>query len=186
MFSKQQQQPAAASKPVETKPAETRTEAKKGPVTNTPSIISADMNIAGDLRTAGDVQVDGNVEGDIYAKNLSVGKTAVINGEVFSDIVKIWGCVNGRVRGRDITVLETAKVRGDILHESLEVARGAYVEGMIKQEDYKEAPSSKTGESDSRQGAKMNVVVGNLDKDKEKDKPAGGTSAGTAATSAGS
>ena len=178
MFSKQQQQQPATSKPADEKPVE-RTEAKKPAVSNTPSIISADMKISGDLRTEGDVQVDGNIEGDIYAKTLSIGKTAVINGEIFSDVVKIWGNVNGRVRGRDVTVLETAKVRGDILHESLEVARGAYVEGMIKQEDMKDMPTAKSSESDNRQ-AKMNVVVGDLEKDK---KPVGAGSA-TAAGSA--
>ncbi len=178
MFSKQQQQPAA-TKPAEEKPV-ARTEEKKPAVSNTPSIISSDMKISGDLRTEGDVQVDGNIEGDIYAKTLSVGKTAVINGEIFSDVVKIWGNVNGRVRGRDVTVLETAKVRGDILHESLEVARGAYVEGMIKQEDLKDMPTAKTVENENRQ-AKMNVVVGDLEKDK---KPVGAGSAGTSATAA--
>lgn len=178
MFSKQQQ-PSAASKPVEQKPVE-RTEAKKPTVSNTPSIISSDMKIAGDLRTEGDVQVDGQVEGDIYAKTLSVGKTAVINGEIFSDVVKVWGQVNGRVRGRDVTVLETAKVRGDILHESLEVARGAYVEGMIKQEDLANMPTASSLEKESRQGqAKMNVVVGDLEKDKK-----GTASAGAASTAA--
>ncbi len=97
-----------------------------------PSIISSDMRVSGDLKTEGDVQIDGVVDGDIDSTNLTIGKSAEINGEIFAETVKVWGRVNGRIRGRHVTLQETAEVNGDIVHETLEVARGAFVEGMVK------------------------------------------------------
>ena len=92
------------------------------------------MRITGNLVTDGDVQIDGVIDGDIRSQSLSVGRTAQIQGELVADVVRIWGRVTGRVRGRDIALMETAEVRGDILHETLEVARGAMIEGAVKRE----------------------------------------------------
>lgn len=99
-----------------------------------PSIISADMRVSGDLKTDGDVQIDGTIDGDISSNNLTIGKSAVVNGEVAADAVRVWGKVNGRIRSKDVSLQETAEVRGDILHHSLEVVRGAYIEGMVKRD----------------------------------------------------
>jgi len=99
-----------------------------------PSIISADMRVSGDLHTEGDVQIDGTIDGDISSNSLTIGKTAVVNGEVAADKVQVWGKVNGRIRSNDVSLQETAEVRGDILHHSLEVMRGAFIEGLVKQD----------------------------------------------------
>ena len=99
-----------------------------------PSVISADMRVSGDLRTDGDVQIDGIIDGDISSNSLTIGKSAVVNGEVAADIVRVWGKVNGRIRSKDVSLQETAEVHGDILHHSLEVVRGAYIEGMVKRD----------------------------------------------------
>jgi cytoskeletal protein CcmA (bactofilin family) len=93
------------------------------------------MRVAGDLKTEGDVQIDGVIDGDIESTNLTIGKTAVVNGEVVADSVRVWGKVNGRVRSKDVSLLETAEVRGDILHDTLEVQKGAYIEGTVKRQD---------------------------------------------------
>lgn len=114
-----------------------------------PSIISVDMRVSGDLRTDGDVQVDGVVDGDIQSTTLTVGKTAEINGEVSADVIRVWGRVNGRIRAKEVTVMDTAQVNGDVFHESLEVARGASIEGMVKRQPKEEGKPS----------AKMNLVV---------------------------
>jgi cytoskeletal protein CcmA (bactofilin family) len=129
------------SKP-RTNPEETPERRRTGGNPPAPSIISTDMRISGDLRTDGDIQVDGVVDGDIQSTTLSVGKTAEINGEVTADVVRVWGRVNGRIRGRDVTLLETAEVNGDILHESLEVARGAQLDGMVKRQSREEPKPS--------------------------------------------
>lgn len=110
-----------------------------------PSIISRDMRVSGDLKSEGDIQVDGLVDGDIRSATLSIGRTAEVNGEVEADSVVVYGRVNGRIKGRAVTLQETAEINGDILHETLEVARGAYVEGMVKRERSPDASTQRPG-----------------------------------------
>lgn len=104
-----------------------------------PSIVSQDLRVSGDLKSEGDIQVDGVVDGDIRSSTLSIGKTAEVNGGIEADTVKVWGRVNGRIKARHVTLLETAEVAGDVVHESLEVARGALIEGMVKRDRQHEA-----------------------------------------------
>jgi cytoskeletal protein CcmA (bactofilin family) len=49
-----------------------------------------------------------------------------------ADTLTVWGRINGRIRCKDVTLEETAVVNGDILHEAIQVARGAQIEGMMK------------------------------------------------------
>lgn len=143
MFTKSQQpktttkQSNAMSNSSTAAPAASRSDTVSAP-RNTPetapSVISADMRVSGDLRTDGDVQIDGIIDGDISSNSLTIGKSAVVNGEVAADIVRVWGKVNGRIRSKDVSLQETAEVHGDILHHSLEVVRGAYIEGMVKRD----------------------------------------------------
>ena len=100
-----------------------------------PSIISADLRITGDLVCSGDVQIDGWVEGDIQSRNITIGEGATVQGGLQAESVRICGLVNGEVRA-DIVVLEkTAKVTGDILHKSLAIEQGAFIEGMCRRSD---------------------------------------------------
>lgn len=100
-----------------------------------PSIISADLRITGDLVCSGDVQIDGWVEGDIQSRNITIGEGATVQGGLQAESVRICGLVNGEVRA-DVVVLEkTAKVTGDILHKSLAIEQGAFIEGMCRRSD---------------------------------------------------
>ena len=100
-------------------------------VRTVPSIISNDLNITGDLLSDGEIQVDGNVTGDIRAKVLLVGKSAVINGEIFADTVRVHGNVNGQIKAKFVNLAKTARVVGDIHHENLSIQEGAFLEGHM-------------------------------------------------------
>ncbi len=101
----------------------------KNPV---PSILGKDLRIHGDLKTEGDIHLDGVVNGDIKTNTITVGLDAVVNGSITGDTVRITGSVNGTITGRIVELSKTAKVIGDILHQSLSIEAGAYVEGMCK------------------------------------------------------
>lgn len=96
-----------------------------------PSIISSDLHIVGDLESAGEVQIDGQVSGDIRAKVLLIGESAVIKGEIFADTVRVHGRVNGQIKAKFVNLAKTAHVVGDILHENLSIQEGAFLEGHI-------------------------------------------------------
>jgi cytoskeletal protein CcmA (bactofilin family) len=97
-----------------------------------PSIISADLRINGDLVCSGDVQVDGWVEGDIQSRNIVIGEGATVHGSLQAETVRICGLVNGQVKADSVVLEKSAKVTGDILHKSLAIEQGAFLEGMCK------------------------------------------------------
>lgn len=101
------------------------------PPRTVPSIISADLHIVGDLESAGEVQIDGKVSGDIRAKVLLIGESAIIKGEIFADTVRVHGRVDGQIKAKFVNLAKTAHVIGDILHENLSIQEGAFLEGHI-------------------------------------------------------
>src|SRR3954466_22572 len=107
------------------------------PVTKSsvPSIISPDLRINGDMVCSGDIQIDGWVEGDIQSRNVVVGEGAPVHGAVQAENVRICGIVNGQIRADNVTLEKTARGTGDILHKSLSIEQGAFLEGMCKRID---------------------------------------------------
>ena len=100
-----------------------------------PSIISPDLRVNGDLVCSGDIQVDGWIEGDIQSRNVVIGESATVHGAVQAENVRICGSVNGQIRSDNVTLEKSARVTGDILHKSLSIEQGAFLEGMCKRID---------------------------------------------------
>ena len=100
-----------------------------------PSIISPDLRVNGDLVCSGDIQVDGWIEGDIQSRNVVIGEGATVHGAVQGENVRICGIVNGQIRADNVTLEKSARVTGDILHKSLSIEQGAFLEGMCKRID---------------------------------------------------
>jgi cytoskeletal protein CcmA (bactofilin family) len=103
--------------------------------TGVPSIISPDLRVNGDLVCSGDIQIDGWIEGDIQSRNVVVGESATVHGAIQAENVRICGSVNGQVRADNVTLEKSARVTGDILHKSLSIEQGAFLEGMCKRID---------------------------------------------------
>lgn len=125
-----------------TKSADSQAPASHTPVSSNrssaePSIISADLRVVGDLHCSGDLQIKGNVEGDIKSRSVTIGEGANVQGSVAADTVHISGTIKGQVEAPSVTVAKSAKMIGDILHQSLSVEAGAYLEGNIRRLDAK-------------------------------------------------
>lgn len=106
------------------------------PAVGVVSIIGSDVRIVGDIITDGEMQIDGRVEGDITCKNLIIGPTAHIVGEIKAQRVRIHGEVSGKLSADHITIGRTGHVTGDIQHDSLEIESGAQVEGHFLRKDH--------------------------------------------------
>ncbi|MDO5659006.1 MAG: polymer-forming cytoskeletal protein [Paracoccus sp. (in: a-proteobacteria)] len=100
-----------------------------------PSVLSADLTIKGDLSTEGDIQIEGLIEGDIRARQLTIGQTATVRGEVLADEVIVNGRVIGRLRGIKVRLSSSAKVEGDIIHKTIAIESGAHFEGSVQRQD---------------------------------------------------
>jgi len=100
-----------------------------------PSIVSANLRVTGDLESEGDIQIDGHVEGDVRSNSVTVGEHAVVCGAILSQTVKVAGTVKGQINGRIVELSRTAKVTGDIVHESLAIEAGAFIQGLCRHAD---------------------------------------------------
>jgi cytoskeletal protein CcmA (bactofilin family) len=104
---------------------------KSGAPRSTLSILAADCRISGDIVSDGEVQIDGRLDGDVRCHVLVIGRSGLITGEVDADVVRVLGTINGHVKAGAVELAKTARVVGDIVHGSLSVETGAYVQGSF-------------------------------------------------------
>jgi cytoskeletal protein CcmA (bactofilin family) len=100
-----------------------------------PSIVSANLRVTGDLESEGDIQIDGHVEGDVRSNSVTVGEHAVVSGAIIAQTVHVAGTVKGQINGKTVELARTAKVTGDIVHESLAIEAGAFIQGLCRHAD---------------------------------------------------
>ncbi len=108
-----------------------------------PSILSTDFAVTGDVVSEGEIQIDGKVTGDIRCTMLTIGVTGCVTGQVFADYALVRGKVDGRIRAHNVTLARTARVVGDIIHESLMIEPGAFIEGRCERLDAVDAEPDK-------------------------------------------
>src|SRR3546814_2700972 len=75
---------------------------------------------------------DLHVEGDIDSATLTVGEGAHVKGHISCESVRVCGTVDGAVKAKSVVMAKTARVIGDIIHDSLAIEAGAFIEGNIK------------------------------------------------------
>ncbi len=100
-----------------------------------PSVISADMNVLGNIVSEGILDIDGRIEGNVRCHTVSVRPNGRVRGDVTADVVMIHGEVQGLVKARSVMLYATARVTGTIMHESLTIEDGAFVDGKFKRTD---------------------------------------------------
>ncbi|MFI0395462.1 bactofilin family protein [Paracoccus jiaweipingae] len=109
--------------------------AAPAPSRTAPSVLSSDLTVTGNIKTEGDIQIEGQVDGDVRARQLTVGETATIRGEIMGDDVIVHGRVIGRVRGIKVRLTATARVEGDIVHKTIAIESGAHFEGSVQRQE---------------------------------------------------
>jgi cytoskeletal protein CcmA (bactofilin family) len=100
--------------------------------TAAPSIISSDVVITGILQSAGDIQIDGRIDGNVKSAGLVIGESAEIGGEIHAETLVVRGKVEGTIRARKVALAAGCHVQADILHKTLEVEFGAFVQGAFR------------------------------------------------------
>ena len=101
------------------------------------SLIGATTRIEGNLFFSGGLRPDGTVRGNVAALpdqpgTLVLSEHARIDGEVHAAHVVINGTVNGPVHATESIELQAGcRVQGDVHYNSIEIVRGAVVEGRL-------------------------------------------------------
>ena len=98
---------------------------------NSNNIIGQGSTFRGNIETYGNLRVEGRIIGDVKSKSkVAVGQSAVIEGNIHSQVAEIEGEVKGSVEVSDLLVLKpNCKINGDINTNKLVVESGAMFDG---------------------------------------------------------
>jgi cytoskeletal protein CcmA (bactofilin family) len=101
--------------------------AQSGP----PSRLSRKLNVTGDIVASGELTVDGSVTGSVRAQRFVLGPDGLLEGDVLALEAEIYGRLNGRVFASKVSLAATCHVKGRVFHHTIEVARGAFIDGRM-------------------------------------------------------
>ena len=98
-----------------------------------PTIISADVRLLGNLISDGMVDIDGRLEGNITSETVYVRENGVITGDITAaSAVHVFGTIHGVIKAPKVCIYPSAHIEGAILHKSLTIEEGAYVDAQFK------------------------------------------------------
>lgn len=100
-------------------------------------LIGHDVELQGDITITGGLHIDGKVIGNITvregnAARMTLSAGAMIDGNVNVNDADINGTIKGDVHARGTVVLYPhSKINGDVYYESLEIKKGARINGRL-------------------------------------------------------
>lgn len=100
-----------------------------------PSIITQDVNVLGNIVSDGNIDFDGTLNGNIRCSTLTIRDNGFVKGEVVANSVMIYGKVKGLVRAKHVQLFNGCNVEGIIMHETIAIEDGAYIDGKCKRTD---------------------------------------------------
>ncbi|HVE80800.1 MAG TPA: polymer-forming cytoskeletal protein [Candidatus Dormibacteraeota bacterium] len=103
-------------------------------VTETDTIIGANVRLKGNLASEGDILIDGHLEGNVKsARDVTIGVNAQIAGDVAGQNITIAGQQKGDIQATEgATITATGQVAGDITASLLSIERGGIFIGNSK------------------------------------------------------
>lgn len=113
-----------------------------------PSVITRDIHILGNIVSDGVIDIDGTVDGNIRCVTLTVRQHANIKGEVTAENVLVYGKINGLIKAKHVHLYSSCHIEGIVMHESLTIEDGAFVDGKCKRTD-KPLASEQTDNEDA-------------------------------------
>lgn len=94
-----------------------------------PCIISAGTKIVGNVTDGDVIHIDGRIEGDIICKELVIGATGEVLGNVEAKSVELYGTLNGTLKAENLFIAGSAKFVGDSVYKTIAIEPGAVLVG---------------------------------------------------------
>ena len=95
-------------------------------ISQAPSIIGRELQIAGDLVTYTDLVLEGRVDGDCVCRRLTIKVGGILNGDVVAEEVLIAGSVTGKILAKIVGIDSRAVISGEITYCDLIVERNRF------------------------------------------------------------
>jgi len=100
------------------------------------TLISQGCKFEGDLYSPDSTRIDGNVIGHLRGDSgLIIGEKGVIDGDISSVDVIVYGTVNGNVKAHKLEMKKGGNVAGDITIDELIMEVGSKFNGQCKMQD---------------------------------------------------
>lgn len=115
-----------------TPPSSKNATAKKETI---PSVLTRDMHVLGNIISDGNIDFDGTIDGNIRCAVFTLRANGLLKGEVTADSVFIYGKVKGLIRAKNVQLYATCNVEGIIMHETISIEDGAFIDGKFKRSD---------------------------------------------------
>lgn len=119
---------------------------KNGQTTSAPTLISKGCVVQGKIESDVFVRIDGNIIGDLFiGEGLIVGENGLIEGNINTREIVVFGTVNGTVKAESIDIKSSGRILGELHTSSLQVEKGAVYIGNVIMEKApvkKETPTS--------------------------------------------
>src|ERR1700733_15321938 len=108
------------------------------------NVLSSDVEVKGNLKFSGELLFEGKIDGEIQTDGvLSLGDSAVINGNINAQTVVVRGKVSGNINAKEKIEIKTkAELFGDIRASKLVVEEGVTFVGKTEVNPNKVAPTA--------------------------------------------
>lgn len=98
-----------------------------------PSVISGDMCVLGNIVSEGMLDIDGRIDGNVKSEIIYVRANGQIIGDIIAGTeVHIYGSVHGLIKSPKVCIYSNAHVEGTIMHTSLSIEDGSYIDSQFK------------------------------------------------------
>ncbi|MEP6616315.1 MAG: polymer-forming cytoskeletal protein [Ginsengibacter sp.] len=96
------------------------------------TIIGEGYVITGELHGSSVIRIEGKIIGNVHVDaGVVLGEKGVIEGNINSQSVIIFGTVNGNVKATQLEIKKSGFVSGDISTDTLEIELGAKYNGKL-------------------------------------------------------
>ena len=100
------------------------------------TLISQGCKFEGDLFSPDSTRIDGNVIGHLRGDSgLIIGEKGVIDGDISSVEIVVYGTVNGNVKAHKLEMKKGGNISGDITIDELIMEVGSKFNGQCKMQD---------------------------------------------------
>jgi len=108
------------------------------------TIIASGTSFKGEVEIICNLHIDGEFDGIIRSeKNVTIGKSGLVKGEIYSEKLIISGAFSGSVDADVVDVLPNGKLFGSVLANEFVIERGGFFEGESKTKDGLKLENSK-------------------------------------------
>ena len=108
------------------------------------NVLGSDVEIKGNIKFTGELALDGKLEGEVHTDGtLTLGDSAVVNGNINAQSVVVRGKVNGNINAKEKIEIKTkAEVFGDIRASKLAIEEGVTYVGKTEVNPNKVSPTA--------------------------------------------